>query len=95
MLKTKAFIRFENMKMQDQSFPDIKGEALHLLNELQVDDPRLSEVYQILSNQNGTWWDNLSDEEKASVAEGEADIAAGRVISHQDLMAEARTWIRK
>ena len=38
------------------------------------------------------WWDELSEEEKAGVEEAEADIAAGRVYSTDEVMRSAKPW---
>jgi predicted transcriptional regulator len=63
---------------------------------LAIDDLAvLDEIYAILVNaaeDDVNWYENLSDEDKASIERGRADIAAGRVISQKDLMAESKTW---
>ncbi len=55
------------------------------------DENVLDEVQAILDAATGDdWYDQLSDEEKAEVAEADADIAAGKVSPHSEVMERLR-----
>ena len=52
----------------------------------------LEEVHAILSGEANDWWDELTEAEKAGIDEADADVAAGRVFSTEEVMREARPW---
>lgn len=55
----------------------------------------LAEVRAILNGETGDWWDELTEEEKAGIEEADADVAAGRVFTTEEVMRDARPWLRK
>lgn len=63
----------------------------------EIDDERvLDEVQAILDASAGDdWYDSLSDKEKEEVAEADADIVAGRVSPHSEVMKRLREWTKK
>ncbi len=77
-----------------ESLSDMKVEVTRLL--MATDDQALlDEIYAILLNaadNDENWYENLDDEDKASIERGEADIAAGRVHTTEEVMREARSW---
>jgi hypothetical protein len=84
---------FKIMKAQE-SLSDIKMEIAQLLSSSQ-DESILSEVRQLLQMPTHDWWDELSESDKAAVDRAEADIAAGRVFSHRDILADLEQWKRE
>lgn len=60
------------------------------------DDPGiLAYVEAAFAINQDQWWESLPPNVQAAVEEGEADIRAGRVKSHADVMKQARGWGRK
>jgi len=55
----------------------------------------LNECRAMLSGESSDWWDELTAEEKAGIDEADADVAAGRVFTTEEVMREARPWLRK
>lgn len=45
--------------------------------------------------QESDWWDELSEEAKASIDQGLKDVQAGRVIPHDVVMKKYRKWLSK
>ena len=45
--------------------------------------------------QESDWWDELSEEAKASIDQGLKDAQAGRVIPHDVVMKKYRKWLSK
>lgn len=43
----------------------------------------------------GDWWDEISEHEKQMIAEGEADIVAGRVVPYEQVRAEINEILQK
>lgn len=41
------------------------------------------------------WWDEISDEERAAIEAGQADIDAGRVVSHEEVRKIYEKWLTK
>lgn len=39
------------------------------------------------------WWDDVSDEAKASIERGLKDAEAGRVTSHKEVMKKYKKWL--
>lgn len=60
------------------------------------DESILDQVQAILDAAAGDdWYESLTDEEKAEVAEADADIAAGRVSQHSHVIERLRRWTKK
>ena len=53
----------------------------------QVDDKGLlNSLFQLTkTHETADWYDELTDEQRAAIAEGDADLKAGRVTSSEDL----------
>lgn len=49
----------------------------------------------LLADQEDDWYDELSDDAKASIERGLDDIKNGRVISHEVVMKKYKKWLTK
>ena len=39
------------------------------------------------------WWDTISDEERAEIEQGLAEVDRGEVIPHEEVMAKYKKWL--
>ena len=63
----------------------MKLELIQWLSQLE-DKGLLNSLFKIKkSNETADWYDGLTDNQRAAIAEGEADLKAGRVIGSEDL----------
>lgn len=49
----------------------------------------------LLADQEEDWYDELSDDAKASIEKGLDDIKNGRVVSHEVVMKKYKKWLTK
>lgn len=72
---------------------DIQALKLDLISKIMsIDKPTLLiEINKILQKENQTdWWDNLPKEVQESIQEGLTDIQNGNVLTHEQVMQEAK-----
>jgi len=72
---------------------DIQSLKLDLISKIiTIDKPALLiEINKILQKETKTdWWDNLPLEVQESILEGLTDIQNGNVLTHDQVMQEAR-----
>ncbi len=72
---------------------DIQALKLDLISKIMsIDKPTLLiEINKILQKENKTdWWDNLPKEVQESIQEGLTDIQNGNVLTHEQVMQEAK-----
>jgi predicted transcriptional regulator len=72
---------------------DIQSLKLDLISKIMtIDKPAvLNEINEILQKETKTdWWDNLPFEVQESILEGLTDIQNGNVLTHDQVMEEAR-----
>ncbi|MBU3928134.1 MAG: hypothetical protein KKB74_10040 [Bacteroidetes bacterium] len=72
---------------------DIQSLKLDLISKIMsIDKPALLiEINKILQKENKTdWWDNLPLEVQESILEGLTDIQNGNVLTHEQVMQEAK-----
>jgi len=72
---------------------DIQSLKLDLISKIMtIDKPALLiEINEILHKETKTdWWDNLPVEVQESILEGLTDIQNGNVLTHDQVMEEAR-----
>ncbi|MBP9159923.1 MAG: hypothetical protein LKM36_06160 [Flavobacteriales bacterium] len=63
----------------------MKLELIQWLSQLD-DKGLLNSLFQLKkTNETADWYDELTDEQRAAIAEGDADLKAGRVTSSEDL----------
>ena len=80
-----------------ESFLELKNETAQIILALQ-DEAILARVREILENAagaDGGWYDSLDEEDRTSVDRANADIAAGRVHSHQEVKSELKKWLKE
>ena len=57
----------------------------------------LQEVYDLLdsakSASTNDWWDDLSEGHLARLEQSKADFKAGRVLTHEQVKANAKKWL--
>jgi predicted transcriptional regulator len=77
----------------DENLSDMKVRLAQQLFEVEDLDV-LAEVQAILDRalKDGEWYDSLTDEDRAEVDESEADVAAGRVFTTEEVLRDARPW---
>ncbi len=72
---------------------DIQSLKLDLISKIMsIDKPALLiEINKILQKENKTdWWDNLPLEVQESILEGLTDIQNGNIVTHEQVMQEAK-----
>ncbi|MGL4942409.1 MAG: hypothetical protein ACRC46_04375 [Thermoguttaceae bacterium] len=50
---------------------------------------------RMIQNEDGEWVYQLTERQLAAVEQSRQDIAAGRVHSHEDVMAETFAWLER
>ena len=61
-----------------------------------ADEHVVKMVYAMLkADSEADWWDELEEEEKASIERGLDDLKNGRVISHEEVMKQYPQWLSK
>ncbi len=73
------------VKAEKMSSDAMKLELIQWLSQLE-DKGLLTSLFQIKKiNESADWYDELTEDQRAAIAEGEADLKAGCVISSEDL----------
>jgi predicted transcriptional regulator len=66
-----------------------KREAINMIEE--TNDPLIIEaVIKLLTKKKKDWWDDLSDEQKEEIKEGERQIERGEFVLYEDMMKKHR-----
>ncbi|MEP6806514.1 MAG: hypothetical protein ABI892_18445 [Flavobacterium sp.] len=66
-----------------------KREAINMIEE--TNDPSIIEaVIKLLTKKKKDWWDDLSDEQKEEMTEGERQIERGEFVLYEDMMKKHR-----
>lgn len=65
---------------------------------LKVEDPDLISAIKYLLKSRGSknekdWWQQISDEERASIKRGLLQAEAGNTIPHEEVMAKYSKWL--
>ncbi len=59
-----------------------------------ADEKVVKMVHAMLEvNAEKDWWDEISNEAKASVEKGLKDVKAGRTITHKEAMKKYKKWL--
>jgi len=70
----------------------MKEKAKQYLDD--ADEKTIKMVYAMLQvNAETDWWDDISDEAKASINRGLKDAQAGRVTPHSEVMSKYKKWL--
>ena len=64
---------------------------LHLLNSKQK--KTVLTVVKTFAEEKKDWWDELSEEQKKQISEAEAELDAGKGISHEQVMKKYKKWL--
>lgn len=56
------------------------------------DEEIISKIESLQKNE-PDWWDLISDDEKAEIEQGLADIEEGKVKSHDEVMSKYKKWL--
>jgi hypothetical protein len=78
----------------EESISDRKLELAQWLLDLD-DEMIIRQIEDLKEAALGDWWGTLTDEEKSSVNRAEADVAAGRVHSHEEVVNELKQWLEE
>lgn len=66
-----------------------KKELMKLLAE--TENPSiLSEIKKVFQREKKDWWDELSDEQKEAIEEGERQIENGEFVTFEEMMAHLK-----
>ena len=71
---------------------ELKYSIIELIASIN-DEKKLKVIYQSIKDDSSDWWDELTDEQKASVEEGLEDIKNGRITPHDVAMEELNKHI--
>jgi predicted transcriptional regulator len=75
------------------SIQELKSK-IHNFVDNSSDEDKLNFVYKFMeSEEQGDFWNNLSEEEKKEIEEGLEDIEKGNVVDHKTAMEQARKWL--
>jgi hypothetical protein len=55
----------------------------------------IDEMLRLKNSQSKDWWDEISEEEKAAIEAGLADVEAGNLISHEEAKKTWEKWLTK
>lgn len=80
-----------------ESFLELKNETAQIILALQ-DEAILTKVREILEDAagaDGGWYDSLDDDDRATVDQAEADVAEGRVLSHEQVTENLKLWLKE
>lgn len=55
----------------------------------------IDEMLRLKNSQAKDWWDEISEEEKAAIEAGLADVEAGNLISHEEAIKTWEKWLTK
>lgn len=75
---------------------NIESEKLKLIDWIANlrDDSVIERIKMLKENQPGVdWWDEITEEEKASIEKGLEDVKAGRLIPHDDVKKDYAKWL--
>ena len=80
------------------STAEIKLQLYRLIDSTN-DASVLKRIYTALSKtiskEEPDWWDTISDDEKAAIEAGLAELENGEVVSHEQVVKESRKLINK
>jgi predicted transcriptional regulator len=77
--------------------PEIQTKKLELIQWVAgiQDESLIDELQKFMQGENRDWWDDLSDDQKASIEAGQEDIEAGRVMPHEEVKKVYEKWLTK
>jgi len=75
---------------------NIESEKLDIINWIiSLSDETIIEKIKFLKNyeKSNDWWDEISDEVKASIDRGLEDVKAGRITVHEEVKKTYEKWL--
>lgn len=71
---------------------DIQLEKLELIKKLvETEDPTIiNSIRKIFSKKKKDWWDDLTEDQKEEIKEGERQIERGEFVLYEDMMKKHR-----
>lgn len=66
-----------------------KSELIKLLSETN-DESIIASIRKIFSSEKKDWWDELTEEQKFEIEEGDRQIERGEFVLYEDLMKKHR-----
>lgn len=93
--KPDKFHIFTLMKVADNFF-ELKNDTAQIILALQDEDllAKVREVLEDATMTDGGWYDALDDEDRNSVDQAEADVNAGRILSHEQVQENLKQWLK-
>jgi len=73
---------------------DIAGRKIDLISWItNLQDEKILSRIETIKGEEIDWWDTISDEEKAEIEEGIAQLDRGESIPHEQVMAKYKKWL--
>ncbi|MCD6010425.1 MAG: hypothetical protein K0Q79_287 [Flavipsychrobacter sp.] len=80
--------------MQAKNIEVIRKEVIEYISD--ADDRMVKVIHAMLEeDRNDDWWDEISEEQKASIERGIKDMEAGNTTSHADMVKLYSKWLTK
>lgn len=76
------------------STAELKYSIFELISSIE-DEKKLKLIYQSIKAQNYDWWEELTEDDKASIQEGLTDMKNGNVKSHNKVDHSIEAFIQK
>jgi len=79
------------------STAELKSNLYKLIESIN-DSKTLNAIYALITEkkkQEIDWWDELTEEQKVGIERGLKDIKAGRVYTHEQVIAKSKTVISR
>ncbi len=80
-----------------ERFIELKNDTAQIILALQDETirARVGEILEDAALADGAWYDSLDDEDRASVDQAEADVAEGRILSHEQVKENLKQWLKE
>lgn len=73
---------------------DLSARKIDLISWISnLRDERILSRIETIKKEEPDWWDTISDEEKAEIEEGLAQLDRGETIPHEQVMAKYKKWL--
>jgi len=73
---------------------DIARRKINLISWiLNLQDEKILSRIETVKGEESDWWDTISDEERAEIEEGIAQLDRGESIPHEQVMAKYKKWL--
>jgi hypothetical protein len=73
---------------------DIAGRKINLISWISnLQDEKILSRIETVKGEEADWWETISDEERAEIEEGIAQLDRGESIPHEQVMAKYKKWL--